>query len=82
MHASSCSSSFEENSVNLCLYTRTCEHLVQFTIHDRFTDRRCACLDPDCREEPPEHFRTCARDPARGGYLSDEKTFSGCPFRQ
>lgn len=82
MHASSCSSSLEENTANLYLYTRTWEHLVRLTIRDRSTGRRCACLDPDCSEEPPEHLRICANNLAREGYLSDEKTSSGCPLRQ
>lgn len=82
MHAPSCSSSLEENTVNSRILTRTREHLVRFTIHDRSTGCCRACLDSDRCGEPPERFEPCICDFGRGGYRSDEEAYSECPSRQ
>jgi len=82
MHASSCSSSLQENTVDPPIATRTREYLARLSIHDCSARRCCACLDSDRCEEPPERFELCACDFARGEYDSDKEASSGCSFRQ
>ena len=82
MHASSCSSSLEENTVKSRIITRTRKYLARLSIHDRSTGRRCACLDSDRCGEPPEGFEPCVCDFGRGEHHSDEEASSGWPFRQ
>ena len=65
MHASSCGSSLEENTVNLRLDTRTRERLAGLSIYNRSTGHRCACLNSDYREEPPEPFRLAVQKVVR-----------------
>ena len=79
MHASSCSSSLKEDTIDS---PRTREHLARLSFHDCSTGRRCACLDPDCRTELSERFDLCVCDLGRGRYSSDEETPSARPFRQ
>jgi len=82
MHASSCSSSLEENTVDSRIVTRTREQLARLSIHDRSTGRCCAGLDSDRCGEPPERFELYVCDFGRGEYHSDEEASSGCPFRR
>lgn len=80
MHALSCSSSLEKSTVASRLVTRTRERLAQLGVHDCPTDRRCACLDPNCFKESPDRFSLDFRHFRRGEYRSDQGTSSERPF--
>ena len=82
MHASSCSSSLEENTVDSHIITRAREHLARLNLYDSSAGRRCACLESDRCNEPSERFKFCICDFGRGKYHSDEGAPSGWPFRQ
>ena len=80
MHASSCGSSLEENTVDSRIVTRTREHLARLSVRYRSARCCCACLDSDRCSEPPERFELYVCDFRGGEHHSDEEASSGCPF--